>query len=104
MSLVCSRCRHVGEPVSSTPGSIWIELVLWLCLLIPGLVYSLWRLSRRHPVCARCGSADLLPVDTPRGRELAGPPAPAAAVAPVAPPRAGAVNAGRALGALFRRR
>ncbi len=105
MSLVCSRCGHVGEPVSSTPGSMAIELVLWLCLLLPGLVYSLWRLSRRHPVCAKCGSADLLPLDTPRGRELAGPLAPAATVPPpVRAPRAGAVKFGRALGAWFRRR
>jgi len=69
---VCKQCGTVGEPVNSTPGSMAIELVLWLCFLIPGLIYSLWRLSRRHSVCRACGSKDLVPVNTPVGQAIAG--------------------------------
>lgn len=102
MKMVCNRCRHVGKPVSSTPGSFAIEVVLWLCLVIPGLVYSLWRLSRRQAVCERCGCPDLLPLDTPGAQDLAGPLA--VPDLQVRPPRPAAVNAGRALGSLFKRR
>lgn len=61
----CPTCGHVGEPARETPGSIWIEVVLWLCFIVPGLIYSIWRLNRRHDVCAKCGAATLLPVDSP---------------------------------------
>lgn len=69
---VCKRCHTVAEPRKETPGSLAIEVVLWLCFLVPGLVYSLWRLSRRHDVCRACGSRDLVPLDSPVGRSLAG--------------------------------
>ena len=71
MPLACLKCGHVGEPASRTPGSMAVEVVLWLCFLLPGLVYSLWRLSARRPVCACCGALDLVPVDSPNGRALA---------------------------------
>ena len=32
------------------------------------VVYSLWRLTTRRDVCAACGSATLVPPDTPVGR------------------------------------
>ena len=69
---VCKQCGTVAEPKSDTPGSFLIEVVLWLCFLVPGLIYSLWRLSRRRLVCPACGSGELVPVDTPVGRALAG--------------------------------
>jgi hypothetical protein len=37
---------------------------------IPGLLYSLWRLSSRERVCSACGHASLIPVSSPRGRAL----------------------------------
>lgn len=79
MPLACLKCGHVGEPASRTPGSMAVEVVLWLCFLLPGLVYSLWRLSARRPACDSCGALDLVPVDSPKGRALASavPPTPA---------------------------
>lgn len=68
--MACKVCEHVGEPKSHTRGSFLIELVLWLAFLVPGLVYSLWRLSSRRPVCRACGSSDLVPLDTPAGRRI----------------------------------
>lgn len=50
----CPNCEYQGSPKIETPGSFLIEVVLWLCFVVPGLVYSLWRLDKRHPVCPRC--------------------------------------------------
>ena len=67
----CTRCQFIGKPKLDTPGSILIELVLWLFLLVPGLLYSLWRHGARRRVCSKCGSPDIVPVDSPRAlREL----------------------------------
>lgn len=71
MPLACVKCGHVGEPANHTPGSMALEVVLWLCFLLPGLIYSLWRLGSRRPACACCGALELVPVDSPKGRALA---------------------------------
>ena len=68
--LVCTTCGHAGRAKSDTPGNIAIELVLWLCFLVPGLIYSIWRLSARREVCGACGAATLVPVATPVGRSI----------------------------------
>ena len=106
--LLCARCGHIGKPTTRTPGSTGIELVLWLALLVPGLIYSLWRLNARHDVCEKCSSVDLLPADSPRAVhlmvELGMPIATSMSTQPPSPPSKVAYGAGRALGALFKRR
>jgi hypothetical protein len=67
---VCKACGHHGPSRAHTRGSGWIELVLWLCLIVPGLIYSLWRLSTRRPACEACQSTELVPPDSPVGRRL----------------------------------
>lgn len=68
--VVCTVCLTVGEPRRVTRGSFLIEVVLWLMLLVPGLVYSLWRLSTRHDACRECGSSAIVPVASKRGQML----------------------------------
>lgn len=68
--LVCTACGTKGVPRRTTPGSFLIELFLWCCFLVPGLIYSLWRLSSRKAVCSACGGAQLVPPDSPVGRRL----------------------------------
>ncbi len=69
-TIICAQCGTVGQTKKVTPGSIGIELILWLFLIIPGLIYSVWRLSGRADVCKTCGSKEVLPLDTPRGSAL----------------------------------
>ena len=70
--MICTACGSRGRTKSSTPGSIFIEILLWLMFIVPGLVYSIWRLTKRHKVCAACGSAALVPVSSPIGQRLVG--------------------------------
>ena len=62
--MVCRVCEYAGRPKIKIHGSFLIELVLWVCFIVPGLVYSLWRLTTREPVCRECGSGLLIPVDS----------------------------------------
>ena len=66
---ICSNCGYIGQAKKVTKGSILIELVLWL-MIIPGLIYSLWRLTTKHLACPQCGATQLVPVDSPRGKKL----------------------------------
>lgn len=71
MEKVCRDCETVAEPKRETKGSIWIELILWLCFLVPGLIYSIWRLTTRYDVCPACGSQNIVPLNSPAGRKFA---------------------------------
>lgn len=60
----CKLCGFKGKPKVKTRGSVAIELVLWCCLLIPGLVYSLWRVTSRVKICAHCKKdTHLIPIE-----------------------------------------
>jgi len=67
---VCKNCGFIGKGKTVTPGMLLIELFLWICMLIPGLIYSIWRLTNRIKVCPKCGQQGLLPPSTPIGRQM----------------------------------
>lgn len=70
---VCLRCRTTDYPRTRTKGSILIEIILWLCLIVPGLIYTLWRSTDgKVRVCRACGSEDIVPADSPAGRDMVG--------------------------------
>ena len=70
-SLICATCGTVDEPKKVMKGSFLIELVLWIFLIVPGLLYSLWRLvTPRTKVCRSCGSTNIIPLDSPVGQKL----------------------------------
>lgn len=68
----CPQCGHTGTPKTHTRGSILIELILWLCFLVPGLIYSIWRLTTRAEVCALCGQPGVIPANSPVARKALG--------------------------------
>lgn len=68
--MICNACGHLGKSTRVTRGSLVIELVAWLCFLIPGLFYSLWRMFSKFDACAACRSPDIIPIDSPKGRRL----------------------------------
>lgn len=69
--MVCRDCGHIGPPVTFTPGSFAIEIVLWLFMILPGLIYTLWRVTSRHVGCSSCTSKNLVPLHSPGGRKIA---------------------------------
>jgi hypothetical protein len=68
--LICSNCGTIGKPKTITKGSILIEIALWLCFLIPGLIYSIWRHTTRTNGCRSCSGANLIPLNSPIGKKL----------------------------------
>ena len=70
-SAVCTNCGYQGEAGTQTPGSFLAEVALWLCFIVPGVIYSVWRLTARRKVCPQCKQPTMIPIDTPKGQELA---------------------------------
>jgi hypothetical protein len=69
-SFTCKHCGTTAPAKVGTRGSMGIELILWLCFLVPGLVYSLWRMSSRYWQCPACGGDQLVPPDSPEGKRI----------------------------------
>jgi len=59
MVMFCKNCGSVGAPKMRRRGSPTPELLLWLCVLVPGFVYSIWRLMNKYKTCSSCGSSNL---------------------------------------------
>lgn len=68
--VVCGSCGTRGTPKTVTKGSFLLELFLFLCFFIPGLLYAIWRSTTKHKACRTCGSPNLVPADSPIGREI----------------------------------
>lgn len=62
----CTACGSVFRyPKKMTRGNILIEIILWLFLLIPGLIYTIWRLSTKYKVCPSCKAPTIIPANSP---------------------------------------
>jgi hypothetical protein len=68
--LICSACGHIGSSKTAIKGNGLIEIILWLCFIIPGIIYSIWRSSSRYKTCKKCGSPNLIPLDSPIGQKV----------------------------------
>lgn len=56
----CTSCGNRTK-TPKMKGSGWIEFVLWLCYLIPGVIYSIWRRGGAPSVCPTCNKETLIP-------------------------------------------
>jgi hypothetical protein len=67
---VCTNCGYRGFPKKVVKGSFIIEVILWLAFFIPGLIYSIWRLTSKYNACPKCLQPTMIPTDTPIGQKL----------------------------------
>jgi hypothetical protein len=68
--MICTSCGYKGKPKKLTKGSILVEIALWFLLIVPGVIYSVWRLASRYEACPQCKSQTMIPLDSPIGKKL----------------------------------
>ncbi len=54
-TIKCPNCKYEGVGKTFVKGSILIEIILWCCFLIPGIIYSIWRSTSKYKGCPQCG-------------------------------------------------
>ena len=104
--LVCTNCGHVGSTTTVTKGHFALEVVMWICFLVPGIIYSVWRLTTRQEACSVCGNVNLLPKAAPMAQKFLRENPPEKLAVPTEPPRRpskASVSAGKSLGRLVGR-
>lgn len=75
-AMYCTTCGAEGPGKTKARGSMLVEIVLWCFFLVPGLIYSVWRIGSKHKVCLTCGASSLVPLKSPvaqRARAAAAP-------------------------------
>jgi hypothetical protein len=70
MKKVCTSCHTHAESKKVAPGSFVFEIFLWLILMVPGFLYSVWRRANKKHVCRACGSDQVIDPVTPRGQQI----------------------------------
>jgi 4-amino-4-deoxy-L-arabinose transferase-like glycosyltransferase len=70
ISKLCKNCGFTGLPYRKTKGSLVLEILCWLLLIVPGIIYSFWRITSRHDACPGCHSSDLIPLDSPLAQKI----------------------------------
>ena len=70
MKKVCKTCGEIVKPKKEIKGSVVAELLLWLFFIVPGIIYSIYRLSTQAVVCPICGSKELIPLDSSLGIKI----------------------------------
>ncbi len=70
VEMYCSHCGITGVPKTVTKGSTVVEVMLWFAGLLPGLIYSIWRLNSHHVACPSCHQAGMIPANSPRALDL----------------------------------
>lgn len=65
----CLQCGQFSAPKKVTKGSILIEIFLWLMLIVPGIIYSLWRQTTKYRACRHCGATSIVPQGSPKAQE-----------------------------------
>jgi len=68
--MICPDCGTVGQTKSITPGNMLTECALWCLFLLPGMIYSVWRLSGRYRGCPSCKGRGMIPLLTRRGQRV----------------------------------
>ena len=68
--MICTSCGTKGKPKRKTKGSIFVEIILWICFIIPGVIYSIWRMTTRYKACPSCDAPNMIPVDSPMAQKI----------------------------------
>ena len=72
LKMICRDCGSISQETQNSKlrGSGWITFILLLCYIVPGLIYMIWRRGDKAKICAKCGSKNIIPADSPIGKKL----------------------------------
>jgi len=68
---LCTQCLNQVKPNKGVRGYFVIEILLYILMILPGILYTLWRITGgREKTCPTCGGHAFVPIDSPAGKAL----------------------------------
>ena len=68
---LCTQCYNKVEPKREVRGYFLIEIALWFLFILPGLIYTVWRvIGGREEICPECNGKSFVPLDSPAAKSL----------------------------------
>jgi len=68
--MYCTSCGYNGKVSGKPRGNGYVELLLWLCFLVPGLIYSAWRGGKKEYICPSCNGNNIIPENSPVAKDI----------------------------------
>jgi len=66
----CTYCGKKGYPILVARGHVFFEVALWICYIVPGVIYSIWRRVRTKEVCPECGHPTMVSAYSAKAKQL----------------------------------
>lgn len=60
----CKNCNLTVYPIPKRRGNTLLQVILFLFFIIPGIIYTIWRLGGYKIVCPRCKKSNLVEMAT----------------------------------------
>jgi hypothetical protein len=67
---ICKSCFAIATPNVKKKGSLTVEIFLWALFLVPGMIYTSWRLLKREKTCPVCSSASVISMNSAKGTKF----------------------------------
>jgi hypothetical protein len=69
---ICKNCAYAGKSEKFRRGSLKIEILLWCALIVPGIVYTIWRCRDMVNICPKCHFGPMAESTTNLGYRMSG--------------------------------
>ena len=66
----CTYCGNKGYPILVARGHVFFEVILWVCYIVPGIIYSIWRRVRTKEVCPECNHSAMVSAYSAKAKQL----------------------------------
>lgn len=67
---ICTTCGAESGLSRRRRGNGFLELILWLAVIVPGILYTAWRNMEDVRLCRTCGKETMIPLNSPVGRRM----------------------------------
>lgn len=65
----CTQCKYEGKAKTIHKGSVVLQLFLFLCGIVPGVIYTIWRMTAgKYSGCPDCKGANVVDLEKWRAR------------------------------------
>jgi hypothetical protein len=63
---------YAGKPMLLKKGSAKLEILFWICGIVPGIIYTSWRIKTAVQACPKCDKGIMISTKGSLGQRMTG--------------------------------